>query len=121
MYKLVILVEPQDDWEAFEQAWPEFLQRAERMPGLIRETSSPVDRLLHGHYHVGFIHELYFESRGAAQAAMTSLEGQEAGKVLQVITGGGVTLLLAEHLEDELANIQSHRSSDPNGPSNDQT
>ena len=110
MYKLVILIEPQQDWQEFEQAWPKFLKLAEKMPGLIRETTSPVDRLLHGHYHVAMIHELYFESLQAAQDAMASPAGEEAGKTLQIITAGKVTLLFAEHLEDELKNIQAHHS-----------
>ena len=113
MYKLVILVEPQNDPQTFQESWPEFLKRAEQMPGLLRETSSPVNRLLHGHYHVEFIHELFFESQEAAQAAMASPEGQEAGKALQLVTDGGVTLLLAEHLEDEMANIHSRQPTVP--------
>ena len=112
MYKLVILIEPQPDWQEFERVWPQFLKQAEKMPGLIRETTSPVDRLLHGHYHVGMIHELYFESLQAVQDAMASPEGVEAGKTLQTITTGKVTLLFADHLEDELENIQEHQLQD---------
>ena len=112
MYKLVILIEPQPDWQEFERVWPQFLKWAEKMPGLIRETTSPVDRLLHGHYHVAMVHELYFESLGAAQDAMASPAGEEAGKTLQIITAGKVTLLFADHLEDELKNIQEHQNKD---------
>ena len=32
MFKLIILVEPQEDWLQFEQAWPQFLAIAEKMP-----------------------------------------------------------------------------------------
>lgn len=110
MYKLVILIEPQNDWFEFERVWPEFLKRAEKMPGLIRETTSPIDRLLHGHYHVGMIHELYFTSLEAAKQAMASPEGEEAGKILQIITAGKVSLLFADHKEDELKNIQAHEN-----------
>ncbi|MCH7663463.1 MAG: EthD family reductase [Chloroflexi bacterium] len=112
MYKLVILIEPQPDWQEFERVWPQFLKRAEKMPGLIRESTSPVDQLLHGHYHVAMIHELYFESMQSAQDAMASPAGEEAGKTLQTITAGKVTLLFADHLEDELKNIQAHQSQD---------
>lgn len=110
MYKLVILIEPQNDWFEFERVWPEFLKRAEQMPGLIRETTSPIDQLLHGHYHVGMIHELYFDSMEKAKQAMASPPGVEAGKLLQIITAGKVTLLFADHKEDELENIQAHNA-----------
>ncbi|MDH5505596.1 MAG: hypothetical protein OEZ02_00065 [Anaerolineae bacterium] len=119
MYKLVILIEPQTDWLAFEQAWPEFLKRAEAMPGLIRETTSPVDRVLHGEYNVSMIHELFFESMEAAKQAMASLAGQQAGQVLQLMTAGKVTLLLADHLEDELENIQAHQPAKHDEPPHD--
>jgi uncharacterized protein (TIGR02118 family) len=112
MYKLVILIEPQTHWQEFERVWPEFLKRAEKMPGLLRETTSPVDRLLHGHYHVAMIHELYFESMEAAKQAMATPAGEEAGKVLQIITAGKVTLLFADHMEDDLVNIQEHQKKD---------
>ena len=52
------------------------------------------------------MHELYFESRGQALQALSSPAGQSAGQVLQAITGGRMILLLADHLEDTLANIQ---------------
>lgn len=121
MYKLVILIEPQTEWQEFERIWPEFLKRAEKMPGLIRETTSPVDQLLHGHYHVGMIHELYFESMAAAKEAMASPKGVEAGKRLQIITGGNVTLLFADHLEDDMVNIEEHKKQDASIDTNEET
>lgn len=119
MYKLVILIEPLEDWLAFDEGWPEFLARAENMPGLISETTSRVDSLIHGHFHVAMIHELFFDSMEAARTAMTSEEGREAGGVLQAITRGKVTLLLADHLEDELANIKSHLAPEGKEPPGD--
>jgi uncharacterized protein (TIGR02118 family) len=121
MYKLVILIEPQTHWQEFERVWPQFLKRAEKMPGLLRETTSPVDRLLHGHYHVAMIHELYFESIEAAKNAMASPEGEDAGKVLQIITAGKVTLLFADHLEDDLEHIQSHQQKESAPEKNGET
>ena len=70
MYKLVILIEPLEDWLAFDEGWPEFLARAENMPGLLSETTSRVDSLIHGHFHVAMIHELYFDTMEAARAAI---------------------------------------------------
>lgn len=119
MYKLMILIEPQDDWLQFEQQWPEFLKLAEQMPGLRREAASRVDRLLYGHYHVAYQHDLYFDSMQAAMDAMASKEGQKAGEVLQRITKGNVTLLIAQHLEDEFENITAHPVEKPSGPPGD--
>ncbi|MBN2500302.1 MAG: EthD family reductase [Anaerolineales bacterium] len=117
MYKLVILIEPQMDILRFEDSWPKFLEYAEKMPGLIRETTSRVDRILAGNCSVEKIHELYFESMEAALEAMASPNGQAAGKVLQAMTGGNMTLMLAHHLEDEIENIKRYREE----PSDDAT
>ena len=110
MYKLVILIEPQLDILRFEDSWPKFLEYAEKMPGLIRETTSRVDRVLAGNCMVEKVHELYFESMEAALEAMASPDGQAAGKILQAMTGGNMTLMLAHHLEDELENIKRYRA-----------
>ena len=112
MYKLIIIIEPQDDWVAFENGWPVFLAAAEKMPGLRREVTSRVDKLLHGTYHVALVHELYFDDMEAARQAMASDEGQATGQILQLISGGKLTLLFADHLEDELENIKQYTASD---------
>ncbi len=119
MFKLVILIQSSVEWLDFEQNWPEFLKRAEQMPGLVREATSPVHAKMHGDLDVAMMHELFFESKIALQAAMASPEGQEAGQVLQTITGGQVTLLFAEHLEDELENIRALKVPDKEGPPGD--
>ena len=107
MFKLVILIEPPSDMLKFEERWPEFLDQAEKMPGLKKETFSPVYAKIHGGNQVAMIHELYFESPDALREAMASEAGLAAGAVLQEITDGHVTLLFADHLEDEIANIQA--------------
>jgi len=109
MYKLVILVEPQDDTAAFDRRWPEFLAEAERMPGLRREVTARVDRVLHGAAPAHLIHELHFDSLKAATGAMASPEGQRAGQLLQAISGGKLTLLLADHLQDDLSHMRRHQ------------
>ncbi|TAK12421.1 MAG: hypothetical protein EPO32_09010 [Anaerolineae bacterium] len=106
MYKLVILIEPPDDADKLDAEWPAFLKQCEQMPGLRRETTSRVDRLLHGRYHLGIIHELFFDSMDALKQAMNSDVGQETGRVLQRITDGKFSLLMADHLEDQLSNIR---------------
>lgn len=105
MYKLIILVEPQDDWFRFERDWPRFLALAESMPGLKSESTSRIERQLHGDIHCTLIHELFFESKDSLTSAMSSPEGQAAGNALQAITGGKVTLLFAEHRADDLDSI----------------
>jgi len=79
MYKLVILIEPLDDWQAFEENWPEFLHQAERMPGLRRETTGRVERFLFGDIPYAQMHELYFDSLQDLERAMASPQGREAG------------------------------------------
>jgi uncharacterized protein (TIGR02118 family) len=113
MYKLVILVEPQEDAARFDSRWPLFLAEAERMPGLRREVTSRVDRVLHGNFHAHLMHELYFDSLKDAAEAMGSPQGERAGQVLQEISGGKVSLLFADHLQDELAHIRKHQPADP--------
>lgn len=113
MYKLVILIEPQDHPADFDSQWPAFLAAAERMPGLRREVTSRVDRVLHGSFQAHLLHELYFDSLTAAGQAMGSPEGQQAGQILQQISGGKVTLLLADHLEDEVAAFLGQPPAEP--------
>jgi len=108
MYKLVILIEPQDHSAEFDRRWPEFLAAAERLPGLRREVTSHVDRVLSGAMSAHMMHELHFDSLKAAGAAMASPEGQAAGALLQEISGGKVTLMLADHSQDDLAHIRKH-------------
>jgi hypothetical protein len=58
------------------------------------------------------MHELFFDNLEAAEAAMASDEGREAGSLLQLMTAGRLNLFLAEHKEDELENIQRYRRKD---------
>lgn len=111
MYKLIILIEDQDDWERFDAAWPQFLHEAERMPGLQREVTSRVGTVLFGNAPYVLIHELYFDSQQAAQQAMASEPGSRAGHILQQITKGRMTLLFADHREDDIENIRRYQQS----------
>lgn len=109
MHKLVILIEPPKDYAVFEETWPQFLHLAEAMPGLRRESTSRVDGVLYGNIDYAIIHELYFDSLVAIQEAMAAPEGQAAGELLQRMTAGRMTLLYADHKEDNLENILQHR------------
>jgi hypothetical protein len=116
LHKLVIWIEPLADWERFEAEWPEFLRLAEALPGLRREATSRVEQFLYGNAHCRWVHELFFDSLAEAESALASAQGQVAGRRLQQMTGGRMTLFLAEHKEDDLANILKFRpSGEPGG------
>ncbi len=110
MYKLIILIEPDIDAEAFFDGWPQFLALAEQMPGLKREVSSPVHRRLFGNLEYLMAFELIFDSEKAFDDALASPEGTAAGQMLQTITKGKVTLLTASHLEESIKNLRRYKS-----------
>jgi len=109
MHKLVILIEGAESQSNFDDLWPKFLALAEQMPGLLREATSRVDRIVFGSSSCSLIHELYFDSLEAVRQAMNSPQGLQAGQMLQKLTRGQMTLLIADHKEDELENIRKHR------------
>ncbi len=109
MYKLIIFIGPVASTISFSDGWPEFLHHAEAMPGLVREATIRVRALLFGDLNVEMIHELYFETQADLQWALASPSGQAAGAILQEITAGQVTLLIAEHKEDSAENLRSYR------------
>ena len=112
MYKLVILFEALEDWAAFDAQWPQFLHLAEEMPELRSEATSRVERFLYGQTVYGRMHELFFDSLEAAEGAMASLHGREAGRLLQQMTGGRMSLFLAEYKHDDLENIRKYKPKD---------
>ena len=110
MFKLIILIQPEIDQETFFDGWPEFLSHAEQMPGLERIVSAPIHAYLTGDYQPLMIHELLFDSRPALEKALASEHGVAAGKILQKITGGAVTLMTAAHMEDSGENLRKFRA-----------
>jgi uncharacterized protein (TIGR02118 family) len=115
MHKLVMIIEPIDDWQSFENAWPRFLHLAESMPGVRMESTSRVEHMLYGGCRVGQVHEFYFDSLLDAENAMASPQGQAAGRVLQQITAGHLTIYIADHKEDTITNIQKYQSEGERG------
>jgi uncharacterized protein (TIGR02118 family) len=111
MHKLVILIETTGNQAEFEKTWPVFLEAAERMPGLRREATSHIEHVLVGDLPYNLVHELFFDTMQATQAAMASLEGRSAGKLLQSLTDGNLVLFFADHNEDALENITNFRKS----------
>jgi uncharacterized protein (TIGR02118 family) len=108
MHKLVILIEPPDDWAVFNDTWPQFLHHAEQMPGLRREATSHVDAFLYGERVYALMHELFFDSPESAQQAMASEPGRQAGKILQTLSLGRMTLFFADHKEDDIENLRRY-------------
>lgn len=108
MYKLIILVESTAT-PGFNAYWPRFLHAAENIPGLRREATSRVTKVLYGDVSYAMVHELFFDSMTTLQSGLASPSGMEAGKLLQEMTGGRVKLLIATHSEDDLENIQKYK------------
>jgi len=109
MHKVVILIEEPADRAAFDELWPHFLRSAEAMPGLIRESSCHVDYFLYGDQAYVQMHELFFDTAEGARQALTSPQGQTAGGLLQRMTGGRMTLFLADHKEESGENIRLYQ------------
>ncbi len=109
MHKLIILIGPVADTLAFSEGWPEFLHHAEEMPGLLREATIRVQASLYGDQDIRMIHELFFETQDDLEKALAAPPGRLAGSHLQRITGGEVTLLTAEHKEDDIENLRKYR------------
>jgi len=99
MYKLLIIIPQQADAPAFHRQWPQFLQVARAMPGLLRDSHTRPHAHLYGASRLEMAHEFFFEDLRALEAALLSETGQAAGSLLQHITAGNLTLLIAEHTE----------------------
>ncbi len=117
MHKLIILVGPIADTLEFSEGWPEFLHHAEEMPGLIREAAIRVQATLYGDQDISMIHELFFENQEALQNALAAPQGRLAGYILQKITEGKMTLLSAEHKEDDIDNLRKYKQEEPDADS----
>ena len=109
MHKLVIMVEQLQDETRFDEMWPEFLHVSERMPGLVKEATCRVESTLYGSNQLVLLHELFFESVADIKEAMSSPEGKAAGELLQQMTGGHMSLIIADHKEDAIENIRRYQ------------
>jgi hypothetical protein len=109
MYKLMIIIPPHVNESILQTGWPEFLHAAESMPGLQREASVRVTDSLYGKQDINILHELFFENLTDLYEAMRSPEGLAAGQIIQQLTKGQMTLLIAEHREDDIENLRQYR------------
>ncbi len=114
MYKLIILIETPHDIQTFEESWPLFLREAEKIPGLQREAAIQVVDTLFGESQIYKIHELFFDTKRNLQNGMASPSGQASGRILQQITAGKMTLLIAGHREDSIENLRKYHEANSN-------
>jgi uncharacterized protein (TIGR02118 family) len=110
MEKLVIFIETPEDETALNDEWPLFLFLAERMPGLVKETTGHVEKMVYGAVSYSRIHELYFNTMDDLKKAMASEEGRLAGAQLQKMTHGRLALMISDHNEDSLERLQPFKS-----------
>jgi uncharacterized protein (TIGR02118 family) len=102
MYKLMVIFHQTSDTSGLEQLWSEtFVAQAERMPGLRRVAVSRVRGRLVEQTQIHLIHEFFFDDEAALHSALASQEGQAAGQALMEFAAQTVTLLVAEHLEEQ--------------------
>ncbi len=112
MYQLIILLPTGLDLHAFDEGWPQFLAVAEQMPGLIQESITRVDRVLFGSDIFQRFYTFGFPDKKSLELALISEEGQKAGNLLHVLSGGNITITTGFHQSDTLNRIQSYSSQD---------
>jgi uncharacterized protein (TIGR02118 family) len=102
VHKLVLAFRKPDSIDRFEALWSEnFVGLAERMPGIKRVTVSRIYGSPDGQPELHLVHEFFFEDADALAQAVTSPEGQAAGKALMSFAAEYVEVSFAEHLEED--------------------
>lgn len=103
MHKLVVVLRRSPDSDAVERSWSEkFVPLAEQMPGVRRVI---VGRTVGGPGvipQVLLVHELLFDDLESLRRAMTSPEGQAAGRALMGFAATTSDLIFSEHLEMDM-------------------
>lgn len=114
MYQLLLLIPLSVDLQTFDEGWPSFLENAEQMPGLIKESVTRIDRCLYGQNFLQRIYCFSFTDQESLEKALLSPPGEKAGRILHEITGGNLILLNGEAKEDSLDHIHSLSSTSEN-------
>ena len=107
MYQLLVLIPVSVDINSFDEYWPSFLETAEKMPGLIKESVSRIDQCLYGQNHIRRIYSFSFKDKSSFEQALLSSAGEKAGDIIHEITAGLVILLGGDYQEDSLDRITS--------------
>jgi hypothetical protein len=111
MYQMVIILPANLDLKSFDEEWPDFLEAAEQMPGLLQESVTRFDQVLFGSSEIQRLYTFSFKDRLSLKNALTSPAGEKAGDILHTISGGRITILSGDYQIDTLDRIQSFSSS----------
>ena len=111
MYQMVIILPLDLDLNRFENGWPDFLEAAEQMPGLIQESVTRFDQSFFGSRDIQRIYTFSFMDRTSLEEALTSPAGEEAGNILHNISGGKLSILSGDYQTDTLDRIQTFSKS----------
>jgi hypothetical protein len=106
MYQLLILIPITVNITSFDEGWPDFLEAAESMDGLIRESVNRIDRCIYGQNNIRRIYSFTFQDKSSFEEALLSPPGEKAGSIIHTLTGGDVILLGGSLQEDTLDRIQ---------------
>ena len=105
-YQLLILIPLTVEIQSFDEGWPEFLNAAEQMPGMIEESINRIDNCIYGQNFLRRVYSFSFEDKSTLEQALTSPPGEKAGEILHRITQGNMILVSGEYKRDRLENIQ---------------
>ncbi len=108
MYQLIILLPAGLDLQSFDEGWPQFLDIAEQLPGLIRESITRFDQVLYGSETIQRMYTFSFQDKKSLEIALISEAGQKAGNLLHNLSGGNITILTGGYQSDTLDRIQSY-------------
>lgn len=114
MYQLIVLLPTGLDLHRFDEGWPKFLAVAEQMPGLIQESITRFDQVIYGTETVQRIYTFGFPDKKSLEQALISEEGQAAGNLLHLLSGGNITISTGYHQSDTLDRIQSYSPPEDN-------
>jgi hypothetical protein len=106
MYQLILLIHSTVNLVVFDEHWPDILEEVEKMPGLVEESVTRVDQVIHGPNAISRIYSFHFKDRESLEDSLLSESGEKAGKLLHDLTGGSVTILTGEYQADTLENIK---------------
>lgn len=97
MVKLIAIYRKTEDMEAFDQHYfNTHAPLAAKMPGLVKMEVGKIYGSPGGESDLHLIAEMYFESKEALKAALSSAEGRASGKDLMGFAGKVVSMHMAE-------------------------
>jgi len=111
MHQLIILLPVELELGSFDEGWPEFLEVAEKMPGLIQESVTRFNQVLFGAHPYQRMYCFDFKDQESLEQALLSDPGKEAGNILHRLGGGNLTILTSDYQRDSLSHIQSYIAS----------